>query len=147
VLGDPEKLAPHLRQLILNPCAGHPKRARSLQTTEIIETMRELAALDGAFVVSASGVVESAGTYLDAPGGGVQLPSGFGARHAAAAAITVEGNALAIVLSESSGRVTLFHRGQIVLQLYGESGRRRILLGRRKSRASASRRSVRSDGR
>jgi DNA integrity scanning protein DisA with diadenylate cyclase activity len=113
VLGEPEELAPHLRQLILNPCEGHPKRDRSIHDPELTETLRELAALDGAIVVSTNGVVESAGTYLAAPARRkkARLAAGLGARHAAAAAITAETDAVAVVVSSSSGKVTVFHRG------------------------------------
>jgi diadenylate cyclase len=79
--------------------------------------LREFAAIDGAFVVSNRGVVESAGTYIDAPIKNAKLYAGLGARHAAAVAITVETDALAIVVSASSGTVTVFRKGQAILEL------------------------------
>ena len=89
--GDPERLAPHLRQLVLNPCEGHRKKDRSIHESHFFETLRESAALDGAFVVNRRGVVESAGTYLAAPATKrTKLFSGLGAGHASAAAITAE---------------------------------------------------------
>jgi diadenylate cyclase len=117
VLGDPDILEPYLRQLILNPCKGHPRRARSIHNPASFETIRELAALDGAFIVSKKGVVESAGTYLDAPVRRTTLPSGLGARHAAALAITEATDAIAVVVSSSSGTVTVFHEGTAILEL------------------------------
>ena len=117
VLGEPEELHPHLSQLILNPCAGHPRRLRSIHREEFLESIREFSALDGAFVVNMRGVVESAGTYLDAPARRVKLGPGLGARHTAAAAITAHTNSVAVVISESSGRVTAFHDGRAILEL------------------------------
>jgi hypothetical protein len=118
VLGDVEEMAPHLRQLILNPCEGHPKRSRNVHNSELVETLREFAALDGAMVVSKRGVVESAGTYLAAPAkSAARLSGGLGARHAAAAAITAETGAVAVVISSSSGTVTVFHNGRAILEL------------------------------
>lgn len=117
VLGDPELLAPYLSQLILNPCAGHPPYERNIHNPNFIETLRELAALDGAFVISNSGAVESAGTYLDAPIQQGTLRRGLGARHAAALAITAATKSFAIVISESSGTVTVYHEGRIALEL------------------------------
>jgi DNA integrity scanning protein DisA with diadenylate cyclase activity len=112
VLGEMEELSPYLRQLILNPFEGHPKRDRNIHDPELFETVREFAALDGAFVVSKRGVVESAGTYLAAPAKGkARLYAGLGARHAAAAGITAETDALAVVTSSSSGTVTVFRGG------------------------------------
>lgn len=117
VLGDPEQLAPYLRQLILNPCAGHPQQERNIHTAAFLETLRELAALDGAFVISNTGVVEAAGVYLDAPPQSGTLRRGFGARHTAAMAVTAATESVALVISESSGTVTVFHKGYILLEL------------------------------
>jgi len=47
----------------------------------------------------------------------VELPLGLGARHAAAAGITVETKAVAISVSQSSGAVRVFKGGQVVLEL------------------------------
>ncbi len=117
VLGAKEQLEPFLRQLILNPCKGHARRVRSIHSPEFAESLREFCALDGAVVVNRDGVVESVGTYLDAPTKNVRLRRGLGARHAAAAAITRVTDAIAFAISESSGTVTLFDNGRSVLEL------------------------------
>ena len=122
VLGDPSDLSPYLRQLILNPLKGHPAEARSIYHPGLLETLRELAAMDGAFIVNRSGIVESAATYLDAPIGNVRLSPGLGARHAAALAITTVTKATAVVISASSGTVSLYDRGETVLQLDSAHG-------------------------
>ena len=75
--------------------------------------------MDGAFVVSQTGIVESAATYLDAPLGQGELSPGLGARHAAALAITTVTDATAVVVSASSGMVSVYYRGGVVLQLAG----------------------------
>ncbi len=107
VLGDVSKLSPYLRQLILNPLKGHARAARSIHNTEFLETLRECSAMDGAFVVNRQGVVESACTYLDAPVGPGRLSPGLGTRHAAALAITTVTDATAVVISSSSGTVSV----------------------------------------
>jgi len=117
VLGDSASLAPHLRQLILNPLEGHRQTKRSVHHSEFLETIRELAALDGAFITDKRGIVGSAGTYLDAPLKGRRLNPGLGARHAAAMAITSVSDAIAIVVSASSGTVTVYEGGKTVLEL------------------------------
>lgn len=117
VLGDEKQLEPYLRQLILNPCSGHPQRDRSIHNPEFFETIREFASLDGGFFVNSRGIVQSAGTYLDAPVKKSKLRSGLGARHAAGLAITAETDALAAVISSSSGKVTVFHEGRAILEL------------------------------
>jgi DNA integrity scanning protein DisA with diadenylate cyclase activity len=117
VIGDMEQLSPHLRQLILNPCAGHPKSSRNIHNREFFETIREFASMDGAFVISRKGVVETAGTYLAAPARTAKLRSGLGARHAAAATVTATTDAIAVVLSQSSGAISVFHEGTTILEL------------------------------
>lgn len=117
VIGDVEQLAPYLRQLVLNPCAGHLQRDRDIHNPEFFETIREFAGLDGAFIISKRGVVQSAGTYLDARTKRTKLRPGLGARHAAAQAITATTDAIATVVSSSSGTVTVFHEGRAILEL------------------------------
>lgn len=117
ILGDRAALDRYLRQLILNPLKGHPRRVRSIHHPEFLETVRELTALDGAFIVDERGVVESAGTYLDAPLRGRRLKPGFGARHAAALALTTVTDAMALVISGSSGMVSVYEGGTVLLEL------------------------------
>jgi len=117
VLGDRSTLSPHLRQLILNPLKGHAQAARSIHNPDFLETLRELAAMDGAFVVNRRGVVDSAGTYLDAAVGRGRLRPGLGARHAAALAITTVTDATAIVISASSGTISVYDGGETALEL------------------------------
>ena len=117
VLGNRSILSPHLRQLILNPLQGHPQTARSIHNPDFLETLRELAAMDGAFVVNRRGIVDSAGTYLNAPVGQGRLSPGLGARHAAALAITTVTDATAVVISASSGTVSVYDGGETVLEL------------------------------
>lgn len=120
VLGDLEELEPISRPLILNPCKGHAKKHRSIHDADFIETMRELSALDGGFIIDRKGIVEAAGVYLDAPvTSNVKVPKGLGSRHMAAAATTALTQSLAIVISESSGTVTVFWEGARVLSLGG----------------------------
>lgn len=117
VLGNTSELNGYFRQLILNPCEGHPQKLRNIHDGGFLESIREFAALDGAFVVNNRGVVESAGTYIDAPVPKARVRSGFGARHTAAAGITASADAIAVVVSESSGTVTVFHDGKTILEL------------------------------
>jgi hypothetical protein len=58
VLRDLEDLSPFFRQLILNPLEGHAAAERNIHNPALLETLRELAAMDGAFVVSRTGIVE-----------------------------------------------------------------------------------------
>ena len=118
VLGNMDDVEPLSRPLIFNPCKGHPQSVRSIHNPDFFETLRELAALDGAFLIDMRGVVTSAGVYLDAPASKkVRVRRGLGSRHVAAAAITASTDALALVISESSGGITLFAKGAALLEL------------------------------
>ncbi|KMQ50820.1 hypothetical protein CHISP_2171 [Chitinispirillum alkaliphilum] len=86
----------------------------------LIETIKEFASIDGAFIVTGDGIVLSAGSYLRPQLSARELellPGGFGARHAAAAGITACTNSLAITISESTGMVTLFKGGVMMMSL------------------------------
>ena len=70
----------------------------------------------GAFVISGDGVIQSAGTYLSPPADvRVDLVSGLGARHRAGAAMSKATKAVVIVLSQSTGRVTIYRQGREIM--------------------------------
>jgi DNA integrity scanning protein DisA with diadenylate cyclase activity len=81
------------------------------------ESIKELAQIDGAFVIASDGCVMAAGRFLDAPAAEITLSKGLGARHWAAAAITKATKAVAIAVSESNGTVRLFQDGVVVLRI------------------------------
>jgi len=64
-LGDEEAVLARSRALILDPLAGHPDEARHVGNENLRGTIKELAQLDGAFVVSQAGVFVSACRYPD----------------------------------------------------------------------------------
>ena len=78
------------------------------------ETVKEFSFIDGAFLINGDGVLETAGSMVHAPDFPGELPSGLGTRHAAANAISVATDCIALVVSASSGQVTLFRRGQML---------------------------------
>ncbi|MBW1917397.1 MAG: DNA integrity scanning protein DisA nucleotide-binding domain protein [Deltaproteobacteria bacterium] len=105
--------------LILDPLFGHPDQVKRIDNPNMRETIKELAQLDGAFVVSDSGVVISACRYLNASATGIDLPLGLGSRHMAAASISRETRAIAVVVSESSV-VRVFDDGKLVSEIIPE---------------------------
>ncbi|HVU37289.1 MAG TPA: diadenylate cyclase [Opitutales bacterium] len=114
VLGDDEKIQPYIKPLVLNPFFGYKEEDRNILNPFMDETVKEFSSLDGAFVIRNDGVLVSAGSLIHAPDYAHQLPSGLGARHAAACAISLAADCLAIVVSASTGQVTLFRRGQFL---------------------------------
>ncbi|MCL1945613.1 MAG: diadenylate cyclase [Chitinivibrionia bacterium] len=126
VLGDTENVNSHIKQLIINPFKGYKKSEKNVLDPAIEETVKEFATIDGAFIIAGDGTVVSGGTYLNPsfPDTGMipELLSGLGSRHTAGAGITVCTNAMAIVISESTGQVTVFKNGSTVLTLSKQNG-------------------------
>jgi len=118
VIGDTEKVMPLTRQLILNPFQGYPDEERNILDCSLEETVKELASIDGAFIIRGDGVIGSCGTYLKtASQDDFELPRGLGARHHAAAAITAVTDSISITVSESTGTVTIFRGGRIITEI------------------------------
>ncbi len=118
VIGDTNRVNGYLRQLIINPFRGYSEGERNILDPGLDETIKEFASIDGAFVVTGDGIVLSAGSYLRPQVNDIEaLPSGLGARHAAAAGITSCTNALAVTVSESTGMVSLFKSGIILMTI------------------------------
>ena len=107
------------RPLILDPLKGHPDEDKRIVDIGVRETLKELAQLDGAFVISGTGVAVAACRYLSASADGVELPLGLGSRHMAAASITRRTRSVAVVVSESS-MVRIFDGGELVTEIIPE---------------------------
>jgi len=118
-LGAAEAVLNASRPLILDPLAGHAPGRTHISDSDLRGTLKELAQLDGAFVISEAGIVLAACRYLDASVERIDLPLGLGSRHLAAASISQRLGAIAIVVSES-GVVRIFHRGEIEATLIPE---------------------------
>ncbi|MBX6763486.1 MAG: DNA integrity scanning protein DisA nucleotide-binding domain protein [Rubrobacteraceae bacterium] len=119
VVGDSEEVLRRSKTLILDPLEGHPEECKHIEDANMRETIKELAQLDGAFVVSDDGVVVSATRYIDTTSEGVELPLGLGSRHMAAASVTRQTGAVAIVVSESS-MVRMFDDGELISEIVPE---------------------------
>lgn len=111
VIGDNDRVATLTKPLVLNPFFGYKEEDRNILNPFMDETVKEFSSIDGAFIIRGDGVVESAGSLIQATDSDFSLPSGLGSRHAAAAAISVAAHCISIVVSSSTGQVTLFRRG------------------------------------
>jgi diadenylate cyclase len=111
VLGDAPKVEKLIKPLVLNPFYGYKEEDRNILSPFMDETVKEFSSIDGAFIIRGDGVVSSAGSLIQAADTDHVLPSGLGSRHAAAAAISVATECISIVVSSSTGQVTLFRRG------------------------------------
>ncbi len=117
VVGDARNVMIRTRQLGFDPFKGYRRKERNVRDFRVREAIKEIAQLDGAFVVARDGTVEAACRLIDAPMTGLTLPKGLGSRHWAAAAITEVTKALAVVVSQSNGTVRLFQAGEVILRI------------------------------
>jgi diadenylate cyclase len=116
VLGDYDHVIMNSQQMIINPFRGYNDDEKSILDPFLEETIKEFATIDGAFVITGDGVIMTAGVFLRTDKAAALLP-GLGARHTAAAAITTITAAFSIVVSQSTGTVSVFRGGKLVLAL------------------------------
>jgi DNA integrity scanning protein DisA with diadenylate cyclase activity len=120
VIGDVESVVDQSRPLILDPLYGHADELLRVERPEFRETVKELAQLDGAFVLRDDGTFVAAGRFIDVD---VSAPENFlpglGTRHAAAASVSRTTNAVAVVVSQSSV-VRVFSRGEVRAEIIPE---------------------------
>ena len=120
VIGAVEDVLTRSRPLLLDPLYGHPPELLRVDRPEFRETVKELAQLDGAFLVDDDGTFAAAGRFVDVD---ISAPEAFmpglGTRHAAAASITSATDAIAIVVSQSSV-VRVFADGKVRAEIIPE---------------------------
>ena len=117
VVGNHHKVMKLSHEQVHDPFRGYSRNERLLRSPRVRESIKELAQIDGAFVISSDGVAIAAGRILDAPASGLTLSKGLGARHWAAAAISKATDAVAIAVSQSTGTVRIFQQGVVVLRI------------------------------
>jgi diadenylate cyclase len=119
VIGDVENVLARSRPLLLDPLHGHPAEVLHADLPDFHETVKELAQLDGAFVVDDDGTFVSAGRFIDVDLTPQNFLPGLGTRHAAAASVTRETRATAVAVSQSSV-VRVFGHGEVRAEIIPE---------------------------
>ncbi|MCB9556068.1 MAG: DNA integrity scanning protein DisA nucleotide-binding domain protein [Deltaproteobacteria bacterium] len=126
VVGDTPSVMEKSRQLTLNPFQGYSEAEKNILNPAVRDSIKNFAVLDGAFVIREDGVVLAAGRYLKFDDEAeFELPLGLGARHMAAAGISKDTDAIAIVVSETSGIARVFQGGTCALEIHPEQRSRR----------------------
>ena len=120
VVGDVEQTLTRSRALLLDPLYGHAPELLHVTRPEFRETVKELAQLDGAFLVDWDGTFAAACRYVEVDlASPTNFMAGLGTRHAAAASITRQTGAVGIVVSQSS-IVRVYHEGEIRAEIVPE---------------------------
>jgi diadenylate cyclase len=117
IVGDTRKVLQHCKDSGFDPLKGYSRKNRNLHDPRVREDIKEIAQLDGAFVVSSDAIVERSRQILEVLHENLQLSKGLGSRHWAAAAISQRTKAISIVVSQSSGTVRVFQNGALVLRI------------------------------
>jgi len=117
VLGKHDEVLKFSHPMVINPFQGYPEEERNILDPRLKETVKEFSSIDGAFIIREDGAILAAGRHLDASGENIEIPLGLGSRHRAAAGITSLTDALAIVISEETGGVRIFHHGKIFMEI------------------------------
>lgn len=118
-VGDADAVLRRSRRLVLDPLYGHADESKRIEDSWARESFKEFAQLDGAFVVADDGVVVSAGRFIECRMKDIELPTGLGTRHLAAASISKATGAVAVVVSESAV-VRVFDDGEIISEIVPE---------------------------
>jgi len=115
VIGDSENVLKYSRPLILNPFKGHTEDTRNVLNKDNWETIKELAQLDGAFVINNDGIAIATGRYIGVSWD-IYLQGCLGGRHLAAASISKTTKAIAISVS-TSGVIRIFIDGREIFKV------------------------------
>ncbi|TWT73001.1 DNA integrity scanning protein DisA nucleotide-binding domain protein [Allorhodopirellula solitaria] len=117
VVGDHRRVLEHSNDGGVDPFRGYNKKHRNLLDPKVQEDAKEVAQLDGAFVVTSEGVIERSRQMLEVSHEDLKMTKGLGSRHWAAAAITRKTKAVSVVISQSTGTVRLYQNGFLILQI------------------------------
>jgi DNA integrity scanning protein DisA with diadenylate cyclase activity len=117
VIGDTRRVLEHCKDSGVDPFRGYSRKHRSIFDPRVQEDIKEIAQLDGAFIIGPDGIVEKSRQMLEVTHEELQLSKGLGSRHWAGAAISRRTKAIAVVVSESNGTVRIYQGGELVMRI------------------------------
>jgi DNA integrity scanning protein DisA with diadenylate cyclase activity len=117
VVGDTRRVLEHAKDSGVDPFRGYNRKHRNLLDAKVQDDAKEVAQLDGAFIVSSDGVIERSRQMLEVSHEDLTMTKGLGARHWAAAAISRKTKAISVVVSQSTGTVRLYQHGHLVMRI------------------------------
>jgi DNA integrity scanning protein DisA with diadenylate cyclase activity len=117
VVGDTRSVLEHCKDSGVDPFRGYNRKHRDLFDPRVQEDAKEVAQLDGAFVITPDGVIEKSRQMLEVSHEDLTMSKGLGSRHWACAAITRKTKAVGVVVSQSTGTVRLYQNGHLVMRI------------------------------
>jgi DNA integrity scanning protein DisA with diadenylate cyclase activity len=117
VVGDTRRVLALSTPMNFNPFRGYSPREKDVRDPVVREQIKDIAQMEGAIIIRRDGVAVAACMRVHAEDQNITLSKGLGTRHAAAAAISKATRAIAVVVSQSSGAVRIFQRGEVALTI------------------------------
>jgi len=117
VVGDHKEVQKYCTEGRINPFKGYAEKERNILDEMMGDSVKEIAKLDGAFIIKGNGVIIEGCAIVRAAMSTESVPQGWGARHMAAAAITECTKCTAFTPSESTGHVRIWRRGVLVTEI------------------------------
>lgn len=117
VVGDHRKVLEESRPGGFDFVKGYSRKERNLSESRVREGIKEIAQIDGMFIIAADGTVEGSGRIIDTSPVQITMTTGLGSRHFAGAAISKNTKAISVVVSQSTGTVRIFQNGEVVLRI------------------------------
>ncbi len=117
VVGDHRRVLEQSRPAGFDFVRGYTRKERNIMDARVREGLKEIAQMDGAFVVAADGTIESSCRIIDTNPVDITMTTGLGTRHYSGAAISKNTKAVAVVVSQSNGTVRIFQGGEVVLRI------------------------------
>ena len=117
VVGDTRRVLEHSNDSGVDPFRGYNRKHRNLLDAKVQEDAKEIAQLDGAFIIGSDGVIERSRQMLEVSHEDLTMTKGLGSRHWAAAAVTRKTKAISVVVSQSTGTVRLYQDGHLVMRI------------------------------
>ena len=127
VIGDSKKVLEQSTPAGFDPVRGYGREERDITDPKVREGIKEIAQLDGAFIISSKGIVEASCRNIVSTAKNITLSKGLGTRHWAAAAISKSCKSISVSVSQTSGTVRIFQNGEVVLRIE-QTKRRPVVL-------------------
>ncbi|MEM8672112.1 MAG: diadenylate cyclase [Planctomycetota bacterium] len=122
VVGDTQKVLERSFDSGVDPFRGYARKYGNLFDPRVQDDAKELAKLDGAFIVDGDGVIVRSRQILEVSPDELTMTQGLGARHWAAAAVTRSTSAIAVVVSQATGSVRVYKDGNVVTYIDPSGG-------------------------
>ncbi|MDB2526232.1 MAG: diadenylate cyclase [Mariniblastus sp.] len=117
IVGDHRKVLDESRPAGFDLVKGYTRKERNIFDGKVREGIKEIAQLDGMFIISSDGTVEGSSRIIDTSPVEITMTKGLGSRHFSGAAISKNTKAIAVIVSQTNGTVRIFQNGEVVLRI------------------------------